>query len=123
VFEFLDVDLKRYMETGNQNRTPITLDIAKVSYVRPELMRVVTRCIRVVYDAFSFVFFFSLAPLARDNSSSRPDINSTAPMADMRFFFTFLEIYASAHLGLAVLSFSSYTPPRSQASESPHRQA
>jgi len=29
VFEFLDVDLKRYMETGNQNRTPITLDIAK----------------------------------------------------------------------------------------------
>jgi hypothetical protein len=31
VFEFLDVDLKRYMETGNQNRTPITLDIVKVS--------------------------------------------------------------------------------------------
>jgi len=29
VFEFLDVDLKRYMETGNQNRTPITLDIVK----------------------------------------------------------------------------------------------
>lgn len=31
VFEFLDVDLKRYIETGNQNRTPITLDIVKVS--------------------------------------------------------------------------------------------
>ncbi|KAG5653485.1 Cyclin-dependent kinase catalytic subunit [Sphagnurus paluster] len=29
VFEFLDVDLKRYMETGNQNRTPITMDIVK----------------------------------------------------------------------------------------------
>ncbi|KAG6841179.1 Cyclin-dependent kinase catalytic subunit [Blastosporella zonata] len=29
VFEFLDVDLKRYMETRNQNRTPITLDIVK----------------------------------------------------------------------------------------------
>ncbi|KAG6856133.1 hypothetical protein H0H87_007192 [Tephrocybe sp. NHM501043] len=29
VFEFLDVDLKRYMETGNQNRKPITLDIVK----------------------------------------------------------------------------------------------
>lgn len=29
VFEFLDVDLKRYMETGNQNRMPITLDIVK----------------------------------------------------------------------------------------------
>ncbi|KAG6902147.1 Cyclin-dependent kinase A-1 [Termitomyces sp. Mi166 len=29
VFEFLDVDLKRYIETGNQNRTPITLDIVK----------------------------------------------------------------------------------------------
>ncbi|RDB21937.1 Cyclin-dependent kinase 1 [Hypsizygus marmoreus] len=29
VFEFLDVDLKRYMETGNQKRTPITLDIVK----------------------------------------------------------------------------------------------
>lgn len=34
VFEFLDVDLKRYMETGNNNRTPITLDIVKVSYSR-----------------------------------------------------------------------------------------
>ncbi|PPR05021.1 hypothetical protein CVT24_010214 [Panaeolus cyanescens] len=29
VFEFLDVDLKRYIETGNQNRTPITLPIVK----------------------------------------------------------------------------------------------
>ncbi|TFK68931.1 Pkinase-domain-containing protein [Pluteus cervinus] len=29
VFEFLDVDLKRYMETGNQNRTPITPQIVK----------------------------------------------------------------------------------------------
>jgi len=29
VFEFLDVDLKRYMETGNHNRTPISLDIVK----------------------------------------------------------------------------------------------
>ena len=34
VFEFLDVDLKRYMETGNQNRTPISLDIVKVSHLR-----------------------------------------------------------------------------------------
>lgn len=29
VFEFLDVDLKRYIETGNHNRTPITLQIVK----------------------------------------------------------------------------------------------
>ncbi|KAG6836674.1 Cyclin-dependent kinase A-1 [Arthromyces matolae] len=29
VFEFLDVDLKRYMETCNQNRAPITLAIVK----------------------------------------------------------------------------------------------
>jgi len=29
VFEFLDVDLKRYIETGNQKRTPITLQIVK----------------------------------------------------------------------------------------------
>ncbi|KDR80604.1 hypothetical protein GALMADRAFT_240936 [Galerina marginata CBS 339.88] len=29
VFEFLDMDLKRYIETGNQNRTPITLQIVK----------------------------------------------------------------------------------------------
>ena len=32
VFEFLDVDLKRYIETGNQNRTPITLQIVKVNF-------------------------------------------------------------------------------------------
>ncbi|PPQ65065.1 hypothetical protein CVT26_015761 [Gymnopilus dilepis] len=29
VFEFLDVDLKRYIETGNQNRNPIQADIVK----------------------------------------------------------------------------------------------
>ena len=33
VFEFLDVDLKRYIETGNQNRTPISLQIVKVRLV------------------------------------------------------------------------------------------
>ena len=31
VFEFLDVDLKRYIETGNQNRNPITPSIVRVS--------------------------------------------------------------------------------------------
>ena len=30
VFEFLDVDLKRYMENGNKAGKPITLDIVKV---------------------------------------------------------------------------------------------
>jgi len=29
VFEFLDVDLKRYIETGNQNQKPISLQIVK----------------------------------------------------------------------------------------------
>ena len=36
VFEFLDVDLKRYIETGNQNGKPITAPIVKVS---PNSMR------------------------------------------------------------------------------------
>ena len=41
VFEFLDVDLKRYIETGNQNRTPITLQIVKVSLLpTPPYLRV-----------------------------------------------------------------------------------
>ena len=31
VFEFLDMDLKRYIDHGNQNGTPITLDIVKVN--------------------------------------------------------------------------------------------
>jgi hypothetical protein len=30
VFEFLDVDLKRYMENGNHNGEPIQLDTVKV---------------------------------------------------------------------------------------------
>jgi len=47
VFEFLDVDLKRYMETGNQNRTPISLDIVKVSHLS---------------DAFTFGVSFSIFP-------------------------------------------------------------
>ena len=33
VFEFLDMDLKRYIDTGNQHGTPITLDIVKVNAV------------------------------------------------------------------------------------------
>jgi len=32
VFEFLDVDLKRYIEQGNQSRKPITPQIVKVGY-------------------------------------------------------------------------------------------
>ena len=53
VFEFLDMDLKRYIDTGNQNGTPITLDIVKVSYrylstsvrspMRPDLRNVRAR--------------------------------------------------------------------------------
>lgn len=31
VFEYLDMDLKRYMDSGNQHGTPITLEITKVS--------------------------------------------------------------------------------------------
>jgi cyclin-dependent kinase len=31
VFEFLDVDLKRYMDNGSQNGEPIQLDMVKVS--------------------------------------------------------------------------------------------
>ena len=31
VFEFLDVDLKRYMEHANGSGTPMTIDIVKVS--------------------------------------------------------------------------------------------
>lgn len=30
VFEFLDMDLKRYIDHGNQSGNPITLDIVKV---------------------------------------------------------------------------------------------
>ena len=33
VFEFLDVDLKRYMEHANTSGTPISIDISKVRCV------------------------------------------------------------------------------------------
>lgn len=33
VFEFLDVDLKRYMENGNRSGNPISLDLVKVSLI------------------------------------------------------------------------------------------
>lgn len=32
VFEFLDVDLKRYMDVGNKSGNPISLDLVKVSH-------------------------------------------------------------------------------------------
>ena len=35
VFEFLDVDLKRYMENGNKNGKPIQLNTVKVSSTLP----------------------------------------------------------------------------------------
>ena len=33
VFEFLDVDLKRYMDLGNKSGNPITLELVKVSHL------------------------------------------------------------------------------------------
>lgn len=33
VFEFLDVDLKKYMELGNNSGQPISLDLCKVSCI------------------------------------------------------------------------------------------
>lgn len=33
VFEFLDVDLKRYMEAGNSQGTPLSLDLCQVCFV------------------------------------------------------------------------------------------
>lgn len=35
VFEFLDVDLKRYMEHANTSGTPISIEISKVRQVSP----------------------------------------------------------------------------------------
>ena len=48
VFEFLDVDLKRYMELGNQAGKPITPPIVKVS-------RTYSPCLDVF--GFPFVYF------------------------------------------------------------------
>jgi hypothetical protein len=45
VFEFLDVDLKRYMEAGNSQGTPISLELCQVCTV------------------FTFILFSHLAPL------------------------------------------------------------
>lgn len=45
VFEFLDVDLKRYMENGNKAGKPITLDIVKVSATSFHLPFRVTTCL------------------------------------------------------------------------------
>src|SRR5260221_3477340 len=37
VFEFLDVDLKRYMEAGNSQGTPLTLELCQVRIVQKSL--------------------------------------------------------------------------------------
>lgn len=36
VFEFLDVDLKRYMENGNKSGNPLSLEIVKVCLFEPQ---------------------------------------------------------------------------------------
>ena len=60
VFEFLDVDLKRYIETGNQNRTPISLQIVKVRLV---LLSQEQIFVRVFVTRFKkLTYFFILTP-------------------------------------------------------------
>ena len=49
VFEFLDVDLKRYMENGNRSNNPISLDLVKVITI-PILQRTRNACVKRVYQ-------------------------------------------------------------------------
>ena len=65
VFEFLDVDLKRYIETGNQNRTPISLQIVKVRLV---LLSQEQIFVRVFVTRFKkLTYFFSFLPPNRSS--------------------------------------------------------
>ena len=57
VFEFLDVDLKRYIETGNQNRTPISLQIVKVRLVLLSQEQIFVRVFVTRFKTDIFHFF------------------------------------------------------------------
>ena len=87
VFEFLDVDLKRYIETGNQNRTPISLPIVKVR-------RFTSDHIFPLFLPFLFYLWHAFPMF---------DVYTRFDMRDSCFFFFFL--------GGVVLFYSHSTAP------------
>lgn len=56
VFEFLDMDLKRYIDTGNKSLTPITPEIVKVRFsiviFWSHFTRRVINALLIIVDAF-----------------------------------------------------------------------
>ncbi|KAG7087351.1 hypothetical protein E1B28_013326 [Marasmius oreades] len=52
VFEFLDVDLKRYIEQGNQNRKPISLNIVKTVFTGTVFIRLYSPLSRAILTYF-----------------------------------------------------------------------
>jgi hypothetical protein len=119
VFEFLDVDLKRYMDLGNKQGRPITMPIVKVLH--------------------SFVLYFYhlfCIPRRRDRrvvvssvefNKTRPrDLTLRAPrrltLLMNAFIKPFTEVLVPTQQGTSILSLPSYSSPRSQASEPTYRQ-
>jgi hypothetical protein len=93
VLEFLDLDLKRYMERGNQNGEPIRLDTVKAS---------------------STLLLFPLRSLLRGNRLSC--FFSCLSIILLTTIHS-AEIHASIELRVTVLSPESRSSPRPQAAE------
>lgn len=117
VFEFLDVDLKRYMEHANTNGTPISIDICKVRCV------LVAWALRVALEA--------VIPGQRPASISPSIVTTGGPLragsrdtssASMLTFGT-LEIHASTQFGASLLPFAQNPSSRPQAPKLADRQA
>ena len=125
VFEFLDVDLKRYMETGNQNRTPISLDIVKVSHLRDLCLALPcdtsTRLSRDFRDFRDFDFLVHLKDFFIPFAMHMEPLFAATVCMMIHLSRIFAEIYVSTKRRSPLLPLPSHSTSRSQATESPHR--
>ncbi|OCB88282.1 Pkinase-domain-containing protein [Sanghuangporus baumii] len=90
VFEFLDMDLKRYIDVGNQHGTPITLDIVKVI--------VLSIIVRVVSPLSC-----SLRRVA--GADDQPGVSSFRPCAFRKFFRTESDLHAGGERLVRLIQF------------------
>lgn len=123
VFEFIDIDLKRYIEHGNHTGKPISLAITKVSWLEPPCCPLHSFSIHGRSLRVPGVFFPSLSRRCmfhtRTTLCSFSGHVATQFTTHTRFL---VEIHKAAHSRSLILSLSPNPAPRSQTSEPSHRQ-
>ena len=119
VFEFIDVDLKRYIEHGNHAGKPISLTITKVSWPKPSSSRPTRSPFADGRCAFLKYLFL---PCRVQGCSTRGHIAPLIQWSRAPFTTHFLaEIHKATHRWTFILPFPPNLTQRPQTPEPPHR--